>query len=1199
MEVLNASAPGARVHVVRAAYHSSSGPGAPASSYMMHSSRRVISSGTRLLSPSLTSRPFGDTPSLPSLPMEISSTPLDLLPDTPETENYKVTEPDDTEISEPSKWKSSTGKNSIRMPSEESSSTDNASIIDLDSKTNHKSIFRKYSYDSENSDIPSMKLGSRASPLLDAPATLSTLKYKSLLNGSDDWNNRRKSYSFEETSPLSESISHFNGTLAMESSTDSGICKSSELVNDHSDYEKRDRQNVTHEDSFKDWLNKNRQTSFNKNNQFKSHREHNVVIEEPSESNITLQSKGKVSITVPITLETDDDYQYKKAHVSEEVDRKIKKVEFCKTELHFAAESGRVNIIATDEKPPPTNDFRRKKSAFMPITNKPERPITLFGDKKNIESDIKNDFYNTSDMGEYDDENTAATKSILKNKIPKPKPYLLGENMAFGLNDVQSNIINPSMNHENADVPTAVSLINRQLQTERRHSNDTSSLSSETDSTTLKKIVSRPISTGLTTSVSSKHREVNHSSESEVTSTFNSVKNKLKALQMSPVPARAKTRQLRQSDLTYFGIQNDKKKELEDKPKFIRDRIKMQNDAIDNIFQSVRLIQQVSSLCNSEAESEDAVEYQNVPFKTNFAPVPTPRQRTKYTDKVEDPGKITILKPIIEQDSAIITKNTQDTRRSRSRKYEEVSTSTLRSISEPPKANRINSMEKSRRRHNHVRQHNITTRANNYESRDNKYTGNCSTETAKLYLSDEEEETVPIYVNVNKGVIDDNNVEMSDKNIRKPDKKKTVHKPENLDISCSAEQSSDYPAITDSRKATQRNKRKDENVNSITKQGGSHTRTEKKPSEVILEQIINTHENKITKESQGSGEVLKPHHTRNSSRHLTVKKDSLEHQKRSSINSADRHRKSLQIKTDEKNGEIRLTKERPRSKRNEYVINYDDKNGTVTSVCKVSADQGSTKKKKSSLEKLKEIKSQNKTPEKINLRNFQIEKGIQADSVTRIRDRRLKSGENTVRKPLSESEWFVRMTDIPFCAASNGSVLVGCSELTGRYWSGGAAVFRSISEAQEINPKSMRSIQLDYGSADGCFVGSSSKWKDEATVAEHDSMIMAVDCLEAEKQYVTAGADSHIKVWDLSDMICIRNYSLAHSATVSDVSVRPKSTTSFASGSLDIMIVVFAVYNGLMKTNWCMATMQGCSGSWMRDSQKPLPLCYWKNSSML
>lgn len=41
MEVLHASAPGARVRVMRAAYHSSAGPGAPASSYLMHSSRKV------------------------------------------------------------------------------------------------------------------------------------------------------------------------------------------------------------------------------------------------------------------------------------------------------------------------------------------------------------------------------------------------------------------------------------------------------------------------------------------------------------------------------------------------------------------------------------------------------------------------------------------------------------------------------------------------------------------------------------------------------------------------------------------------------------------------------------------------------------------------------------------------------------------------------------------------------------------------------------------------------------------------------------------------------------------------------------------------------------------------------------------------------------------------------------------------------
>ncbi|KAG8036212.1 hypothetical protein G9C98_004792 [Cotesia typhae] len=40
---------------------------------------------------------------------------------------------------------------------------------------------------------------------------------------------------------------------------------------------------------------------------------------------------------------------------------RIKKVGFCKTEIHFAADSGKVNIVETDGKPPPTNRFRRRK----------------------------------------------------------------------------------------------------------------------------------------------------------------------------------------------------------------------------------------------------------------------------------------------------------------------------------------------------------------------------------------------------------------------------------------------------------------------------------------------------------------------------------------------------------------------------------------------------------------------------------------------------------------------------------------------------------------------------------------------------------------------------------------------------------------------------------------------------------------------
>ncbi|XP_047988277.1 uncharacterized protein LOC125227915 isoform X2 [Leguminivora glycinivorella] len=1069
MEVLHASAPGARMRVMRAAYHSTAGPGA-ATSYMVHSSRRVISSGTRLLSPSLTNRPFGDTPSLPSLPslpLEISSTPLELV-DTPEAENYKVTEPDDTEISQPSKWKSSTSKSSVRMPSEESSSTDNASIIDLDPKPHHRSIFRKYSYDSENSDISTMKLSSRASPLLDAPISLSTLKYKSLLNGSNDWTNRRKSYSFEETDPLNETISHCNDTLAMESSTDSGICKSTEIVNDHADYERKDRKYYPPEDSFKDWLNKSRQTSFNKTNQYISNnRGHNVVIEEPSESSITLQSAGKVSITVPITLESEEDYQHRKAQGLEEAERRRKKVEFCKTELHFAAESGKVNIIATDEKPPPTNDFRRRKSAFVPM-KKPERPTTLLLEKKTTDDTMVDLLqHNTSEVVE-NDENTAATKSILKNKIPKPKPYLLGENMALGLADDVRSAKKSSTCNEHSDVPTAVSLINRQLQ-ERRCSNETtSSMTSETDiSSPLKTFTSRPINAGLIKSVSSKsqHTSQQYSSTSEVTDTFNSVKEKLKALQASPTPARSKTRQLRQSDLTYFGIQNDKNNTEDDKPKFIRDRIKMQNEAIDNIFQSVRLIQQVSnsvsnSVCHSEAESEDAVEYQNIPLKTNFAPIPTPRSRTKYTDR--DSEKVTVLKPIVEQDSVVIKQQTQDsTRRSRSRRYEEVSSPAIRSISEPPKANRLSSLEKSHRRTHHIKQ-NVSARINKYgtEEEQTNYIENHPSDTAKLYLSEEDDyEAVPTYVNINKELCNNATPINSEDKICKPEigiksrqshktdtdhreivqkadkyaverRTRTRHEKAETDIKPTESHKADqYESNRKSRathemtskghqettrsqtnsrekiqKADKQNDSLNRNTNSSRKK--KDLKTVATPSDIPQSsgpsensQSNTTTESKRNKEERSTStsrqteslrradknitertaevsdtpskdsKVSKSQHVRSGSRHSTSKKDTVENHKRSSANSADRHRNSLQLKSGERNGEVHYSKDR-KSRRNEYVINYDDKNGTVASITKVSTGPGSTRKKKASLERIKdtpkEYRIQSK-PEKLHL----------------------------------------------------------------------------------------------------------------------------------------------------------------------------------------------------------------------------------------
>lgn len=61
------------------------------------------------------------------------------------------------------------------------------------------------------------------------------------------------------------------------------------------------------------------------------------------------------------------------------------------------------------------------------------------------------------------------------------------------------------------------------------------------------------------------------------------------------------------------------------------------------------------------------------------------------------------------------------------------------------------------------------------------------------------------------------------------------------------------------------------------------------------------------------------------------------------------------------------TSDSHRSKRSEYVINYDDKKGTVSSICKVTGS-GSSKKKKILKDSPKEYKDRNKTTEKISLR---------------------------------------------------------------------------------------------------------------------------------------------------------------------------------------------------------------------------------------
>ncbi|CAG4909416.1 unnamed protein product [Colias eurytheme] len=932
MEVLHASAPGARVKVMRAAYHSTAGPGVPASSYLMQSSRRVITSGYN----------FSEPLSLPSKPLEVSSTPFESSPEVDvERLNYKVTEPDDIEISEPSKWRASTGKSSIRMPSEESSSADNASIIDLDSRNSSRNTFTKGFRDSEvnEENIKNIhKRNNRVSPLLDAPVTLSTLKYTSLLNGTDEWNNRRKSYSFEDTAPLNNN-SYFSNydTCIMDSSTDSGICKSTEIVNDHINHSEissrrfsKERLSDLPEESFQDWLHKNRPNAIksNRTSPLKDyHREYR-----PNESNISLQSKGKVTITLPIMVEDEDISTINK----NDNDRKTKKVGFCKTELHFAAESGTVNIIATDEKGPPSNDFRKKRSVFVPYNNKIDKSITLFGDKSNVPELSANNDIGKSESMDFD-ENTAATKGILKNKIPKPKPYLLGENMELGISNIKDNKDNETT------FPTAVSLINRNLEIEKRQSISNKILGRESNyilDDDLRTPSSGPLKAEYTflekTSTLTDNFDQNIHKQKLSDS---AVLNRNRPLQQATT-SKSKTRQLRDSDLTYFGIDTDKRSH------HITDNLQ------EEIFHSVKLVQKISnSVCNSEAESDDNPEYQNI-SKITYSEVPIPKPRTKLLEIPEN-NQSRILNPILERENEVPHSH----RRSRVKKTNDVISSINRSISEPPKRDSYN-------RRNIIAVKDSSPKRS-VSSREHVLKNDKSKTTTQPKSNNKQVESIYVNIEAQKdNTLKSNSVKkLHEKRLSSSRKENTEGKVPDSSLKITGEKEP-YGSIKN--KQTKSEYRKPKRTEKLITPDLSHSRNEgfsPKERKIKTKNITNSTSSSYEQSSDpertrrnlsGIGpakETIKGHDkkgTIRSSKHiLPTSTNSLSKPvKILSTDSTAREKSPLKTRPKElapvadKNNSHSPSKTR----RSKYVINYDDKNGTVSSICKINPSQDSLRK---------------------------------------------------------------------------------------------------------------------------------------------------------------------------------------------------------------------------------------------------------------
>lgn len=196
----------------------------------------------------------------------------------------------------------------------------------------------------------------------------SRLKYRD--TNSTDWHIRRKSYGFEKMSPPEKAM------LRMDASTDSGLGRSGELQNwsPTSDAAAANNRTVVHfGESAKVATAPFVQRRFRAQKSYEESenspdedltvsKRHSIAVDESQ----YVRDNSKQTTQIHLNGFYEPGGYSKLIHSSESTttnDRgQQKRVEFSKTEVHFATESGRVNIVETDSKPPPTNNFRRRRN---------------------------------------------------------------------------------------------------------------------------------------------------------------------------------------------------------------------------------------------------------------------------------------------------------------------------------------------------------------------------------------------------------------------------------------------------------------------------------------------------------------------------------------------------------------------------------------------------------------------------------------------------------------------------------------------------------------------------------------------------------------------------------------------------------------------------------------------------------------------
>ncbi|XP_032594981.1 platelet binding protein GspB isoform X4 [Drosophila grimshawi] len=228
---------------------------------------------------------------------------------------------------------------------------------------------------------------------------------------SSEWHLRRKSYGFEKMSPP-ENRSIFR----VDASTDSGLGRSGEQLGNWSPTERSaaaangPNSTIIHFGRQKEQLQQQQRPAQLASPNETEHlsKRHSIAVEE-TWRDIRKTSQVRVNGEPINGISSSSNNNNSSSQLQRSSAQK--RVEFCKTEVHFAAESGRVNIVETDGKPPPTQNFRRRRRTASGPLQSLVKSASVSSSSSSSSSSISSSSNNGTSFGD------GAKKSIASSTV--------------------------------------------------------------------------------------------------------------------------------------------------------------------------------------------------------------------------------------------------------------------------------------------------------------------------------------------------------------------------------------------------------------------------------------------------------------------------------------------------------------------------------------------------------------------------------------------------------------------------------------------------------------------------------------------------------------------------------------------------------------------------------------------------------------